>query len=50
MIKLKNWASHTVSGRLEAGVGGKQVHLGKYSPIRDRVFWKGKRMVVHWGF
>ena len=49
-IKLKNWESWTVSGCLEARVGGKYIHLGTPTPIRDRVCWKGKVTVVHWGF
>ena len=49
-IKLKTWASWTVSGCLEARVGLKQVHIVTSSPMRDIVFWKRKRTVVHWVF
>ena len=47
-IKLKTWASWTVSGCLEERVWVNQVHIGTSAPIRDRFFWQGKRTVVHW--
>ena len=48
-IELKNWCSGTISGCLEARVGGKQLQLGTFAPIRDKVFYQGKKMVIHWG-
>ena len=47
-IKLKTWASWTVSGCLAERAGVKQVHIGTSATIRDKVFWQGKRTVVHW--
>ena len=47
LMKLNTWASRTVSGCLEARVGGKQYHIWTLSPIRDRVFWQEKRTVLH---
>ena len=38
-IKIKTWESQTVSGCFYERVGVKQVHLGTYTTIRDRVFW-----------
>ena len=38
-IKIKTWASHTVSGCLYERVWVKQVHIGTSTPIRDRVCW-----------
>ena len=38
-VKIKTWESWTVSGCLYERVGGKQVHLGTYTTIRDIVFW-----------
>ena len=48
-IKLKTWASKTISGCIEARVWGEQVHLGPFASIRYRVFWEGKKTVIHWG-
>ena len=39
-IKIKTWASWTVSGCLDTRVGGKKVHIVTYTPIRDIVCWK----------
>ena len=47
-IKIKNWASQTVSGCLYKSVGVKQVHLRTSNPISDRVLWQWKITVVHW--
>ena len=47
-IKLKTWASWTVSGFLEARVGVNQVHLVTSDPIRDRLLWKNERTFLHW--
>ena len=47
-IKIKTWEYQNVCGCLYEEVGGKQVHLGTSAPIRDIVFWQGKRKVVHW--
>ena len=46
--KDKTWASQTVSGWFDTRVGGKQVHIGTYYPIRDIVCLQGKITVVHW--
>ena len=46
--KIHTWASRTVSGWLEARVGGKQVHIGTSASIRDIVWWKGKIIVLYW--
>ena len=37
-IKLKTWASQTISACLEAMVGVIKVHIGTSSNIRDSVF------------
>ena len=47
-IKIKTWESQTVSGCLDARVGGKQAHLGTPAYIRDRVFWQGNITEVNW--
>ena len=47
-IKIKTLDSRTVSGCLDTRVGVKYVNLVTYTPIRDRVFCKWKRTVVHW--
>ena len=47
-INIKTWASWTVSGCLDARVGGKQVHIGTSTRIRDIVYWQGEIIVVHW--
>ena len=47
-INLNTWASQTVSECLEERVGVKQVHIGTFAPISDRVFWQGNITVVHW--
>ena len=39
-IVLKAWASKTISGCLKAKVGGKQVHLGTFAPIKGKSFWQ----------
>ena len=49
-IKIKTWASRTVSGWLYERVGGNQVHIITSTIIRDRVWWKGKITVLHWWF
>ena len=46
---MKTWASKTISGRLEAVFGGKQVQMDTFVPIKDKVCWQGKNTVVHWG-
>ena len=46
---MKTWDYHTISGCLEARVGGEQVQLGNFGPIRDKFFWKGKKTIIHWG-
>ena len=45
-IKIKTWASRTVSGCLDTRVGGKKVHLVTYTPIRDIVCWQWKAYEV----
>ena len=47
-IKIKTWASRTVSGCLDVRVGGNQVHIGTSTTIRDRVFRKWNIPVMHW--
>ena len=47
-IKIKTWASRTVSGCLDKRVGVNKVHLVTSTSIRDRVCWQCKRTVVHW--
>ena len=37
-IKIKTWASRTVSGCLNTRVGGNKVHLVTYTPIIDRAY------------
>ena len=44
LIKIKTWASWTVSGFLEARVGVNQVHLVTSSPIRDKLLWKNENI------
>ena len=46
---LKTWDSNTISGFLEAKSGVNQVRLGTFVPIKDKVFWNGKKTVIHWG-
>ena len=46
-IQLKIWVSWNVSGHLEARVGGEHINLVTSAHIRDRVFWPGKRTMVH---
>ena len=36
-IKINTWAYRTVSGCLDTRVGGKQVRIVTYTPIRYRV-------------
>ena len=48
-VVLKTWLSKTISSILEAKVGGKQAQLGTFGNIKDKVFWKGKKTVIHWG-
>ena len=38
-----------ISGYHEAGVGVKQVQLGTFALIIDKVFWKGKKNLLHCG-
>ena len=26
------------------------MQMGNFAPIKDKVFWKGKKTVIHWGF
>ena len=47
-IKLKTWASWTVIGCLDARVGGKQVHIGTSTHIRDIVYLQGDIIMLHW--
>ena len=47
---MKSLNSSTIGGCLEDGVWGKQVQLGTFEPIRDKVFWKEQNTVIHWGF
>ena len=47
-INIKTCESQTVSGWFDTRVGGKQVHIGTYYPIRDIVCLQGKITVVHW--
>ena len=49
-IELKTWYSKNTSGFLEARVGGKWVYLGTFAAINDKVFWHGKKTVIHWIF
>ena len=48
-IVLKTWESKTISGSLEAEVGGKQAKLGTFAPIKDKVCWQRKKTMIHWG-
>ena len=48
-IKLNTWASRTISGCLEARVGGNKATLGNLAPTRDIVRWQINRTMVHWG-
>ena len=48
-IELKTWYSKTICGCLEARVGGNNVKLGNFVPIKDKVLWQGKKTVIHWG-
>ena len=45
-IVFKTWASNTISGCLEAKVGGKQVHLGTFALIKGKSFWQEKKTVI----
>ena len=47
-IKIKKWASQTVSGCLYERFGGKKVHIVTSNHISDRVLWQWKITVVHW--
>ena len=47
-IKIKTWASWTVSGCLDARVVGKQVHIETSTHIRDIVYCQEEIIVVHW--
>ena len=47
-IKIKTWASRTVSGCLYERFGRNQVHIGTPAPIREIVFWQGNITVLHW--
>ena len=46
---MKTWDSKTISVCFEARVGGNKVQLGTFASIKDKVFWKGKKNVIHWG-
>ena len=48
-IVLNTWSSKTISGCLEDEVGGNQVHMGTFAPIKYTFFWKGKKAVINWG-
>ena len=48
-IRLKKWVYLTVSGLLEARVGGNQANVGNSYLMRDIVCCQGNRTVVHWG-
>ena len=45
-IELKNWDSKTISGCLKARVGGKQVQLVTFSPIRYKIFYQGNKTLI----
>ena len=47
-IKIKTWASRTVSGCLDTRVRGNHVHLVTSNPIMYILFWQWKIPVVHW--
>ena len=47
-IKIKTWASGTVSGCLDTRVGGKKVHLVTNTHKRDIVCWKWRITEIHW--
>ena len=36
LVLLKTWESKTISGFLEDNIGGKQVQLGNFAPIKDK--------------
>ena len=46
---LKTWAPNTIYGSLETKVGGEQVQLGTFSPIKYKVFWHGRKTELYWG-
>ena len=46
-LELKKWTSITLSGCLEAKVGGTKARLETADPIKKNVCWKGKRTVLH---
>ena len=48
-IELKTWDSNTISGWLYARVGGKQVKMITFAPIKDKSFCQGNKTVIHWG-
>ena len=48
-IELNNWDSNTISGWLNDRVGGRQLQLVTFAPIRDKVLWEGKKTVIHRG-
>ena len=41
---LNTWASNTISGCLEAKVGGEQVYLGTFVPIKDN--FSGREIIL----
>ena len=47
-IKINTWAYRTVSGCLDTRVGGNQVHIVTYTPIRYRVCRQWKRTIINW--
>ena len=47
-IKLKTWVYNTISGCLEARVGGNQVQMGALVPIKDKVLCQAKKTIIHW--
>ena len=47
-IELNTWYSKTICGCLEARVGGKQVHITNFSPIKDKVSYQGKKTLINW--
>ena len=49
ILDLEATASRAIKGSLDTRVGGQLAELGTLSPIHDRVCWKGKRTVLHWG-
>ena len=46
--RIEDLVFKNISGCLEASFGGNQVQLGKFAPIRDKVFCLGEKTVIHW--